>query len=69
MEEAEGSKSPKSSTENATGLKVGTWRLLSSEHFQPKDWLVWDFRIERNLTEKYSSQASFYEKGKNRKVK
>lgn len=30
---------------------MGTWLLLSSEHFKPKDLLLWNFRIERNLTD------------------
>lgn len=51
VNEAEERKYAKSSTENAVEVEVGSWRLLSSEHFKPKDCLVWDFRIECNLTE------------------
>lgn len=30
---------------------MGTWLLLSSEHFKPKDLLLWTFTIGCNLTD------------------
>lgn len=44
------------------GLKVGTWLLLSSEHFKPKDLLLQNFRTECNLTDNIVHRLHFKNK-------
>ena len=43
-------------------VKVGTWLLLSSDHFKPKDLLLQNFRIECNLTDNIVHRLHFKNK-------